>query len=874
MPHRLSPSLLAVLFVAGFVHGETVQPVLTVEPDRVGFEQLVAPIFKQYCLRCHGPDKSEGEFRVDQHLELEFSKTAVANRWNEVVNVLNSHEMPPPDEPQPTAETVAKLVDWIRGQQIRAEEVDGKSAVVLRRLNRNEYRNTIRDLVGVDFDISHFPQDPPAGGFDNNGRALSSSPLQVELYLQAAQSILDEAFVTGPSPDPIAWRFEPETGDNDSNRVRYGKHNAIVNGGNNPLGADNQSRVLHHASWDRNINARDFAVPTAGTYLVRIRAASQVPTRAEVVAYADRTIREHRAKEMAEHPERRQWIEAHLADEINHFRDSPNYDYGPGRLKVTVHLDGQPHIIGEFDVAPLATTARPTAGSELSLAVTQDDMQVFEFPIKMTTEKAGITLDYAYSIPREVENFEMQRSDGFPRPEVIVDWFEIAGPVNETWPPQTQQRLLGSDISGSQSKQREVARVALNRFMARAYRRPVTNAEIDEKLLLYDAAKSYSFIEDMKAPLTAVLVSPNFLYLAEPYRTNPDDELSPYEFATRLSYFLWSSMPDDALFRAASRNEFSDPEKLIAQIDRMLADDKSESLGNNFAAQWFGLRDVGANPPVEELYSCYNDHVEASLVRQSIALFDDILHNDRDLAEFIDSDYEMLNEVLCRYYSLSKIAGDEMQRVKLPADSHRGGILTHGSMLTITSNGTRTSPVKRGTWILKNILGSDPGLPVANAGDIAPKVPGIDKATVRQRLESHRQLPQCARCHNKIDPLGFALENYNAAGRYRTQEGFGYQGRVEEHDPLIDASGRLPDGTEINGVADLKAAVLKQDAKFVRCLSEKMFTYALGREMMTADQPVIDRAVTNLLAAQAQHQPRTLRSMIHEIVSSPTFAKR
>jgi len=828
--------------------------------DSSGFAANAKSLLETHCLKCHGPELAEGEFRVDTSLGLEFNKAAVASKWGEVVNVLHSHEMPPADEQQPDSESVATLVDWIRKEQIRAEQFDRKSEVILRRLNRNEDRNTIRDLIGIDYDIGHFPQDPPAAGFDNNGRALSSSPLQVELYLAAARTILDEALVSDAQPESIVWRFEPETGDSDSNRVRYGKHNAIVNGGQNRL--DGNTRVMHHNSWDRVINARDFAVPTKGTYTIRIRANSHIPTRDEVFAYAERTIRAIREKEILENPKSRNWIEAHIEEEIDHFRKSPIYDYGPGRLKVTVHLGGQPQIIGVLEIDS-----------------TQDDMKVFELPVKMTEEKAGISLEYAYHVPREMENFRFQSNDDFPRPEVIVDWFEIEGPVYDNWPPPSHQRLINSPVPADEQNRRRLARSVLANFMPRAYRRPVTDGEIDEKLKLFDAAATdgeseSAFLEQLKVPLTAVLVSPNFLYLAEPYRNGTQDPLSPFELASRLSYFLWSSMPDDALFLAASTGEFSDPVKIIAQVDRMLADEKSDAFCKNFSEQWLGLRDVGANPPVEELYSHYDDHVESSLVRQSIAMFDDVLKNDRDLTEFIDSDHEILNEVLARYYGLPQVKGDQMRRVQLASDSHRGGVLTHGSVLTITSNGTRTSPVKRGTWVLKNILGTDPGLPVANAGDIAPKVPGIDKATVRQRLEIHRELAQCARCHRKIDPLGFALDNFDAAGRYRTQEGFGYQGRVQKDDPLVDASGELPDGTKINGIADLKRSLLKNDTMFVRCITEKMYSYALGREMMIADSAIIDATVAKLDESKANNQPRTLRALIGEIVLSPSFARR
>lgn len=831
--------------------------------DRKGFEANAQALLKQYCLDCHGPESAEGDFRIDQQLGLEFNRAAVASKWQEVVNVLNSHEMPPEESPQPSPDAVSKMLDWVRGQQLRAEQFDRKDEVVLRRLNRSEYQNTIRDLTGIRYSVDHFPQDPSAAGFDNNGRALSTSPLQVELYLSAAREILDKSLHLGEQPKAITWRFEPESGDSDGNRKRYGLNNAIVNGGKNRR--DGNTVVLHHENWDRNVNARDFKVPRAGNYVIRVHAASIIPTREEVVRFAVPTGRAQREKELQEHPERKFWIEKDLERRAIHFQTSSHYDYGPGRLKLTVHLNGQPQVLGEFDV---------DAGV--------DAFKTYEFPVYMTEESAGITLEYAYRIPSEVENFTLQKEDAFPRPEVVLDWFELEGPVFDAWPPKSHRMLIPEQIPVDEAEQRGLARRVLQRFMRRAYRRPVTEEEIEDKMRLYDLSPpsigqpedhAASFIERIKIPLAAVLVSPHFLYLAEP-TTGEDRSLSTHEIASRLSYFLWSSMPDEELLRAAEANELSNATSRTEQVDRMLADPKAKTFCDNFAGQWLGLRDVGANPPVEELYSRYNDHVEESIIRQSVSLFEDILQNDRDLSEFIVSDHEMLNEALARYYDLPPVRGDQMRRVKLPPDSHRGGILTHASILTITSNGTRTSPVKRGTWILKTILGADPGLPVANAGDIAPKVPGIDRATVRQRLEIHRELAQCARCHNKIDPLGFALENYDAAGRFRTQEGFGYQGRAQENDPLIDASGVLPDGTAINGIEDLKAAIARDDERFIRCLTEKLFIYALGRETTLSDAETIDSILDQLREKKSRGEARTLRSIIHSITTSEKFAQR
>ena len=256
------------------------------------------------------------------------------------------------------------------------------------------------------------------------------------------------------------------------------------------------------------------------------------------------------------------------------------------------------------------------------------------------------------------------------------------------------------------------------------------------------------------------------------------------------------------------------------------------------------------------------------MVTESEAFFAEFLKKGTDCRQMIRSDFVVINERLARFYGIPGVRGDEFRRVTVPEGVFRGGIVTQASILTTTSNGTRTSPVKRGTWILKTLLGTDPGLPVANAGEIAPKVPGIDKATVRKRLEIHRELPQCARCHNKIDPLGFALENYNAAGEWRDQEGFGYKGRIERNDPKIDASSKMPDGTEINGVVGLQKAMLAKEDLFLGALSSKLLTYACGRELGLADQPTVKGAVADLKSNQY-----SLRSLLKFIVCSDPFSQ-
>ncbi|MCA9104989.1 MAG: DUF1592 domain-containing protein [Planctomycetales bacterium] len=830
------------------------------EPDSAGFQERVLPFLTTHCLDCHGPDDAQAELRVDRDLTADLSDRANRERWGEVVNALNSHSMPPEDSPQPAVELVGEVVDWVTAQAALAEQVSRDSQVTLRRLNRIEYRNTIRDLTGVDFDISGLPQDPSAGGFDNNGFALSLSPLHLELYHASARKIIDAALVTGEQPPAIQWRFEVDSGDSDSNRVRYGDNRVIVNGGRNAV--EDGLKRIHHESWDRSISIRDFQLEHGGEYVLRIRAASIVPDRDAVIASAEHYLAERRDRDIANRPDAERHFHEQYERDLEHFRTDGMYDYGPARIRVIRSLGGQPAVVAEFDVP-----ASP------------DDLAIYEVRVPMTTERAGFSLEYAYSIPRVLENFWMQTGDDFARPELLIDWAELEGPVYEAWPPRGTRLLLGDSLPANieelpPDEQRAFAARIMERFMNRAFRRPVTGDEVGAKLAHFDRAieAGEPWIEAIKAPLVATLISPHFLFLVEPTTDETGDasRLTAHQRAARLSYFLWSSMPDEQLRRLADDGSLLEPEVWHAEIDRLLGDPRSEALVENFTSQWLGLREVGANPPAEDLYPHYDRHLEMSMVGESLALFREALRNDLPLSTFVRTDWVMINERLGRYYGIPGVRGDEFRRVPLPPDVRRGGVMTHASILTVTSNGTRTSPVKRGVWVLETMLGIEPGLPVANAGEIGPTVPGLDKATVRQRLEIHRTLPQCARCHARIDPLGFALENFNAAGAWRDQEGFGYKGRVSPNDPVIDASSRLPDGTEIVGVDGLQDALMARRSIFHACLTRKLMTYALGRELSLADTRYVEAGVESL----EQPGQDSLRALIHFIASSEPFVTK
>ena len=849
---RSLPFALTVLCFS--IPSHAADEVVSAQPDVAGYKNVVQPFVKQHCVSCHGPEKQKGKLRLDT-LGSDFKDPMDAAKWKEVVNSINGHEMPPKEETQPAPEAAAKFVGWLETELSRVELAKRATRVVLRRMNRAEYDNTIRDLVGLDFNPSEkFPEDPPASGFDNIGQALTMSPMQIELYYAAARQILDRALVEGEQPAAIKWHFEPEenTMGGDRLRVKRDKFNILLNDGNNKT--EGGFTVIHHDSWDRGVGFRDFSVPTEGEYIIRFRAASRVPTREQVLESARAMLGKRRDEQVAKSPDKKANFDRQYENDMLHFEKENMYNYGPARVKLTRHLGGTPEVVAEMDIP--APESKP---------------EVYEVRTHFTTLSAGLGMNNVYEVPKFVDNFWMVGNDAFARPSLMIDWIELEGPVYPSWPPPSHQRILfASQNQGKDEK--AYAREVLNRFMIRAYRRPVREDEVTSKLALFEKVRPEkpSFVEAIKVPLAAVLASPHFLYLVEPEAPQEKlRKLEPFELASRLSYFLWSSMPDDELLRLAKSGEITKPAVLRAQTDRLLADGRSEAFVKNFAGQWLGLRKVGANPPSLTLYPHYDRHFEMSIIRETESFFAEILKHDLDARNLIKSNFVTINERLARFYGIPGVKGDEMRRVPAPPESHRGGLVTQASMHTITSNGTRTSPVVRGTWVMKTLLGVDPGLPVANVGEIQPTVPGIKKATVRQRLEIHRELAACARCHDRIDPLGLALENFNASGEWRDQEGHGYNGRIGKDDPVIDASARMPDGSTFVGVAGLQDQLLKKEDLFLNSLASQLTTYALGRELGFSDKP----ALRNFIQ-QMKGEKYTVRSLIHAIVSSESFTTK
>lgn len=709
-------------------------------------------LLERYCQPCHSGSTPAGGVAL---LDPEGSLATRAAR-----NVA-SGTMPPPGARQPTAAERKRLVADFDARAARKSAAD-PGRVTLRRLNRTEYNNTIRDLVGVDFRPGDdFPSDDIGYGFDSIGDVLSLSPLLMEKYLDAAEKIAGLAIVSGK---PMLVRVDagemPET---QGNRAGDGGGRWFTSNGS---------------------TGASFDIREPGTYRIRVQAWGQ--------------------------------------------------QAGPEPCRLAVAVDNR--VLATFDI-------RATEGSPTIVEMPNR----FENP-GMRRITVGFTNDYYQ--PNDPKPSQRDRN-------LAVDWLEVEGPLGPRTLPASHTRIVTTPGS-LDHWDRPMAEV-LGAFASRAFRRPATKAEVDGLVALTQKVKSRRgpVEEGVRLGVTAILASPSFLFRVEP-STAGVRALNAYEVATRLSYFLWSTMPDSRLFELSKSGKLTDPKVLDAEVDRMLLDPKAAALAENFAMQWLELRKLAAATPDPSLFPSFDDRLRSDMAEETQRFFRTMVSEDRSVLEFLDADWTILNGPLAKLYGISGIEGREFRRVKL-SGSDRGGILTHASVLTVTSNPNRTSPVKRGKWVLENLLGSPPPPPPPGAGTLAEAGDAVRGKTVRERLELHRKDPNCASCHARMDPIGFGLESFDPIGRRRAQD---------EGAPIDDA-GVLTDGTRFKGPAELRRILLGRKSDFVRCLSEKLMTYALGRGPTSDDAQTLDR-----ITATLSKNDYRFSVLIKAIVRSDAFLKR
>jgi hypothetical protein len=637
----------------------------------------------------------------------------------------------------------------------------------LRRLNREEYNNTVRDLVGVNFEpAADFPSDDSGYGFDNIGDVLSLPPVLLEKYLAAAEKIMTSVMVTDLTPRRKATRFESSK---------------LEAKGGADLGGFPQVTKTGELSTK-------FNAATAGEYVFQIMANSR--------------------------------------------------QIGSEPAKMIISIDGKP-----------AKTATVTGSVDAGAIV--------EARAVMQSGEHRVTLTLANPYTAPPDSKGRRRDRGY-----AVDYLEVFAPAEPSALPAMHLKLLSPGNGIAEKDKRALA--ILKAFGARAFRRPVTDQEMSRyvKFVTLAEQEKESFEKGIRIAMQAMLVSPHFLFRGEiqPEPNNPKfiHPINEYALASRLSYFLWSSMPDDELFREASAGTLR--KNLELQVRRMLKDRKAIALVENFAGQWLQIRNVALAQPDKDSFPRFDEKLRIALIKETETYFEHIMREDRNILEFLDSNYTFVNQRLAQHYGLSGVSGEEFTRVVL-TNAARGGVLTHGSILLLTSNPTRTSPVKRGKWVLENLLGNPPPPP-------PPEVPDLDMpeggkqltGSLRQRMEQHREDPNCATCHARMDPIGFGLENFDGIGAWR-----GMDGQFS-----IESGGKLVSGETFSGPADLRAILLlKKSDDFSRCLSEKMLTYALGRGLEFYDKCAVDQISRNVKARGFKFSV-----LISEIVQSVPFQKR
>ncbi len=951
-------SALATAILLSCLHlasGQEVQP-------RNNTAQLI-PFLQDHCFDCHGEDETEGDLDL-QKLSDDPINGETAERWLDVLKRLEAGEMPPKKKKQPSDGERRDAMAWLNAELDKAEaEVNATTGPPrMRRLNRVEYRNTMRDLIGHPYDPTELlSPDTVSHGFDNVGEALVVSPLHVENFVAATERILDKA-INIPEKAPLRqhWRILNST------EARK------------PLLKDN-------GSWHDGHRGKNKDKIKPGFLKGNVLPNAEIPSGFTPYTMIDMT-------QDPPKPYEGSWdIRAFGGSQIDEgllIREGDNafgfkwFAYEEGMYRVRIHLssfgpkdwDGTPPRLG-IVLYPEGTLWRErllglNESEVIEIDLYRDNVDWY----RKTNGNRHWGMKLYYQLTEKVGK------DGKKVPfGVHISEIEIEGPRHPVWPPAWHRRIFPERATGEGDE--AFAERVLRKFMTKAFRRPVDSTEVVRMMAIFREERSNgrSLKQALRMPLATILSSPSFLYLDE-----SSDE-GAWDLASRLSYFLWRSMPDGELFAAARSGELLRRETLLSEVDRMLKDPKSDALVEHFTRQWLGLDKLERVKVDAILYPDYDLALHHGMVGEAQVFFREILRENLSLYSFIDSDFLMLNERMARHYGISGVIGTRFRKVSIASEDRRGGVLAQAAVLTATSNGLRTMPIKRGAFILEEILADPPKPPPADVPAVEDLVPTKPLASLRERLEQHRSDPSCMNCHKKIDPLGFALENYDAIGRWRGHElvevdgtqrkpntyrpgevitirfanGSGesndwiailpvaekdnrkfeqldiwkhttgtrrrlpngvFHGRITLSAPnepgdyearlflagsydtvarqrfrvakaatqnrkapllldpgsgskslswvAVDATGKLPDGRAFDDIGGFKKLLMEDRKAFLKCLTEKMLVYALGRPVGFGD-----RTRVKTIVAELERKP-TLRNLIKRIALSDVFYER
>ncbi len=805
------------------------------------FASKVKPFLETHCVDCHGPDVKKAGLRLDT-LKPDFTDAKAVELWTKVHDKIAHGQMPPPKRPRPPQAELAQATQWLN-QQLQAQsrarqEKEGR--VVLRRLNSTEYENTLRDLLSVNVSVkSLLPEDNVAAGFDNISVALEISAGHLLNYQEAAEKAILAAIPRAPHL-PFS---DKRTG------KQIVEKSTLFNQG---LGKS------HYIKGD------SLVVP------------ARLPDHYAIIATA-------------------------LALQ-------------KGRYRVTASAYALGNQGKPLTMAMLCRPVRERGSPEIRFSrdVTEKPT-VFEAEFEMNRECHAWLAPW--TLPDRYEFFLKKIPDveKYEGPRVVIEWIKMEGPIGP-WPPASYEALFKdvplkarsvakAEAEGrkppkipdtrpasqwenfdplvpASAKPKEDAERLIRDFLPRALRRPVSE-ELKKhyvKMVHDRLDDKYSFVDAMVFGYKAILTSADFLFLLEPgspkltaKKDFQSTRLDDHAVANRLAYFLWSSLPDAALLQAADKKELTTPAGLRAQVERMLKDSKAHRFTENFTGQWLDLRKLNDTTPDPRMYPEFDQFLGYSMPLETELYFEEILKHDRSLLEFVDSDWSILNERLAQHYGIPGVLGQEMRKVTMPAGSHRGGVMTHASIMRVTADGTRTSPVLRGKWVLERIVGKPPSPPPPDIPLFEPDIRGA--TTIREQLDKHRNTPACATCHVHIDPPGFALENFDPIGGWRdfyrapkqTKKGV-VKGKRYYQGPNVEVGGVTPEGKTFKTIDDYKKLLLEDKDQITRNLTTKVLIYATGADIQYADREVIEQIVATL-----RTKNYGFRELIHQVTQSRVF---
>jgi Protein of unknown function (DUF1592)/Protein of unknown function (DUF1588)/Protein of unknown function (DUF1585)/Protein of unknown function (DUF1595)/Protein of unknown function (DUF1587)/Planctomycete cytochrome C len=835
--------------------------------DLESFSKDIRPILEHACVRCHGAETQEGNIRIDT-LDPDLAHGSDVSWWLEVVAVLSNGEMPPAEEEPLRDDERSKLVEWL-SQELQVASMVRRSEQAhssFRRLTRYEYNYALQDLLGLPYDFARDlpPESISEDGFLNSSDLLHMSASQFGTYRELSHKALKKATVRGTQPAPIYWTVSMQA----AAATAWAKQDEELEKLNEKFKDDPEKQKKQIERRTTELQSRRHGTHYKDLKTGRVADVSwdygeakyawrPTPAPTEMPTDLDQVVIL---------PPRKHLI-VELGDRIP--------DEGTLRVKLrasrtNIDAERTPSLQLEFgwQASNDSQASVRISNQDIPIDALPGQSQVYQWDIPLCEVQPRNSVRGVWKmgdLPSPSEYVKLVNSS-VSEGEIQIDFVEITAPVYEQWPSASHARIFFQ--SANSDNETVYANEVLTKFMSRAWRRTVTTAEVEQKLALFNKVRPAcsDFVEAMNEVLATVLASPKFLYLGQAdasvaHLTTPEQSrLSQSELATRLSIFLWCSVPDETLLDLAARGELSHPDVLAGQVERMLADSRTRRFAEHFVRQWLGMQLLDYLHVDAKVYPQFDAMLKEAMQEEPVAFFQEVLNKNSNVLEFLHADYTMANERLAKHYGIHGVNGNDYRRIALEPQHKRGGLLTQAGLLAMNSDGKDSHPLKRGVWMLKGLLDDPPPPPPPAVPKIDLTDPEIAKLSLKQRIENHRNQAACISCHSKIDPWGIAFENFDAVGNWRTQ----IQGVA------VDASSQLFNGQMLDGVDGIKRFLLenRQD-QFVRALVHKMTTYALGRPLTFGDRAAVDQITANV-----RQRGDGLATLVSMIVSSQIFQAR